>query len=392
MENKKRKTVINPLLQNAGEHFPEMLANLMHNLPGMAYRCLYDDSWTMLFLSEGSTYITGYPASEILYNEVVSYDNLIYEDDREYVRRCVDEAVQKRTQFQMEYRIIDSQGEIRWVWEKGAAVYDAANKPIWLDGFISDVTARKRMEEELKSVASNLVELNATKDKFFSLLAHDLQNPVYAIISLSEFLSSNYSSFTEIEMLGFVNQINVSAQSLYTLLENLLDWAKTQTDKVTVLKEPLSVNKVVNVVVEHFKPVLSEKMINIVLHEEQEFIVESDSRLLHSIIRNLMSNAIKYSYPNSQIKIILAAEKERLKLSVSDRGTGIPRRYLERIFRIDNDYKMPGTNHEGGSGLGLLLVKNFVENLGGEITLSSKLNYGSTFNVFLKLLETARSD
>ncbi len=369
-----------------------MLANLMHNLPGMAYRCLYDDSWTMLFLSEGSTYITGYPASEILYNEVVSYDNLIYEDDREYVRRCVDEAVQKRTQFQMEYRIIDSQGEIRWVWEKGAAVYDAANKPIWLDGFISDVTARKRMEEELKSVASNLVELNATKDKFFSLLAHDLQNPVYAIISLSEFLSSNYSSFTEIEMLGFVNQINVSAQSLYTLLENLLDWAKTQTDKVTVLKEPLSVNKVVNVVVEHFKPVLSEKMINIVLHEEQEFIVESDSRLLHSIIRNLMSNAIKYSYPNSQIKIILAAEKERLKLSVSDRGTGIPRRYLERIFRIDNDYKMPGTNHEGGSGLGLLLVKNFVENLGGEITLSSKLNYGSTFNVFLKLLETARSD
>jgi len=229
MENKKRKTVINPLLQNAGEHFPEMLANLMHNLPGMAYRCLYDDSWTMLFLSEGSTYITGYPASEILYNEVVSYDNLIYEDDREYVRRCVDEAVQKRTQFQMEYRIIDSQGEIRWVWEKGAAVYDAANKPIWLDGFISDVTARKRMEEELKSVASNLVELNATKDKFFSLLAHDLQNPVYAIISLSEFLSSNYSSFTEIEMLGFVNQINVSAQSLYTLLENLLDWAKTQT-------------------------------------------------------------------------------------------------------------------------------------------------------------------
>jgi len=152
------------------------------------------------------------------------------------------------------------------------------------------------------------------------------------------------------------------------------------------------VNKVVNVVVEHFKPVLSEKMINIVLHEEQEFIVESDSRLLHSIIRNLMSNAIKYSYPNSQIKIILAAEKERLKLSVSDRGTGIPRRYLERIFRIDNDYKMPGTNHEGGSGLGLLLVKNFVENLGGEITLSSKLNYGSTFNVFLKLLETARSD
>jgi len=385
MENIKQKTELNPSHKIAGELLPEMLANLMHNLPGMAYRCLYDDKWTMLFLSEGSIQLTGYPASEMLYNKSLSYDDLIYAEDRDYVRRCVDEAVEKRTMFHMEYRIQDKQDNVKWVWEKGAAVYNAANKPVWLDGFISDISSRKRMEEELKSVASNLVELNATKDKFFSLIAHDLQNPVYAIISLSEFLSTNYRSFTELEMLSFVNQINVSAESLYTLLENLLDWAKTQTSEVTVLKEPLSLNRIVNTVIEHFKPTLEDKMIEIVFLADHDYVVDSDPRLLHTIIRNLVSNAIKYSYPNSRIQIDLVSDCEKLKLSVSDRGTGIPRRNLERIFRIDNDYRLPGTNHETGSGLGLLLVKSFVEKLGGEVSLTSKLNYGSTFSISLKL-------
>jgi len=226
--------------------------------------------------------------------------------------------------FHMEYRIQDKQDNVKWVWEKGAAVYNAANKPVWLDGFISDISSRKRMEEELKSVASNLVELNATKDKFFSLIAHDLQNPVYAIISLSEFLSTNYRSFTELEMLSFVNQINVSAESLYTLLENLLDWAKTQTSEVTVLKEPLSLNKLVNTVIEHFRPTLEDKMIEIVFLADHDYVVDSDPRLIHTIIRNLVSNAIKYSYPNSRIKINLVSDGEKLKLSVSDRGTGYP--------------------------------------------------------------------
>lgn len=355
----------------------------MHNLPGMAYRCKNDAQWSMVFLSEGSLELTGYAASDLVGNHLLCYDDIIVEEDRDYVRRAIDTAVENRTQFQMEYRIRAKSGTIKWVWEKGNAVYDKHNTPVYLDGFIIDVSARRKAEDDLKKAAQDMIELNATKDRFFSLLAHDLQNPVYAIISLSEFIAENFGSFDKREIEDAMLQVNSAARGIYTLLENLLDWARLQSGQVVCQKEFVSLSKAVSYAIDHYAKAAAQKGINIEFDQEHDFMVESDLRLLSSILRNLLSNALKYSYPKSSVRISLSSNNGTPQISVTDYGIGISRRHLQKIFRIDNELRQYGTANESGSGLGLILVKSFAELISAEISVESKLNHGSTFSLRL---------
>jgi PAS domain S-box-containing protein len=362
---------------------PELLPNLMHNLPGMAYRCKNDSKWSMLFISEGSVELTGYHASELLHNASLSYDEIIVSEDREMVRQVINDAVIKHLQFQMEYRIMHKNGSVRWVWEKGNAVYDKHHNPVFLDGFITDVTARRSAEEELKKLAGDLSELNATKDRFFSLLAHDLQNPVYAIISLSEFIAENFSSFGRKEIEDALLQVHNAARGIYTLLENLLDWARLQTGQISYQKEFVSLKKTIDYAIDHYKKAATQKGIVLEFAYEQDYMAECDLRLLSSILRNLISNAIKYSYPKSKVSIYLRRNGDTLEICVEDKGLGISRRHLQNLFRIDNDLRQYGTANEAGSGLGLILVDNYARLMGAKLHVESKLNHGSKFSLLI---------
>lgn len=384
MKKMKLNRTINPVLPISEMNLSELATNLMGNLPGMAYRCLYDEDWSMMFLSQGCLALTGYSEKELAEKSILTYDDLIIDEDREFVRKTVDDAVAEHRQFQMEYRIRHRDGSQRWVWEQGSAVYAETGTVLYLDGFISDITTRKNIEQELKDVAGNLVELNATKDKFFSLVAHDLQNPVYAIISLSEFLELNHASFTTAELTGFINQINVSAKNIYSLLENLLDWARSHTGKIKLQREFVSLPRLINSIIEYFRPTSTEKNIQIIFNCETEIMIECDSRMLTTILRNLISNALKYSYQDSKVKIALNQSEDEVEVSITDKGTGISRRYLQRIFKIDSELRSLGTHHEEGSGLGLILVQTFIDMLGGRVMATSKINQGSTFTVILK--------
>lgn len=365
----------------AGSMLPELVANLMRNLPGMAYRCKNDEFWTMIFLSEGCHAVTGYLASELLHNTTLSYNDLIHKEDRGYVRRCVDEAISNHTRFQMEYRIVGKNGDIRWVWEQGNAIYSADNTVMFLDGYLAEITSRKQIEEEIKQVAKSMVELNATKDKFFSLIAHDLQNPVYAILSLSEFLAANLQNLSPADLTSFATQIQISAKGIYALLENLLDWTKSQTGKIKVQVEYLSLPKLVSFLIDQFQPTANEKHVSLEFIVTDDVVVESDSHLLTTVLRNLISNAIKYSHLNSVVSIYLFHQKNTVHLEVTDKGIGISKRNIGKIFSIDNEVRMPGTKKEPGSGLGLILAKDFADKIGAELSVNSKLNKGSTFTL-----------
>lgn len=358
---------------------PKYLPNLMHNLPGMAYRCMNDSKWSMLFISEGSVDITGFHARDLLHNAKVSYGELIYPADRELVVKAVAEAVSRNTQFQVEYRIIDINNEIHWVWERGNAVYDKHHNPVYLEGFISDITARRKAEEDMKLAAKNLAELNATKDRFFSLLAHDLQNPVYAIISLSEFVAENFSNFGRAEVQDALLQMHNAARGIYTLLENLLDWARLQSGQIVCQREFVSLVKAVNYALDHYRKAAMQKGIELEFVYEQDAMVETDLKLLSSILRNLISNGIKYSYPKSKVSVRMQKQPDWIELCVVDRGLGISRRHLPKLFKLDNDLHQYGTANESGSGLGLILVENFARLMGAEVSVESKLNNGSKF-------------
>lgn len=362
---------------------PELLPNLMHNLPGMAYRCKFDENFTMLFLSEGSVELTEYEAGDMLYAKNISYDDITHPEDRDRVRETILSAVKHHTQYQMEYRIITKSGLTKWVWEKGNAVYDQNMNPIYLDGFITDVSARRNAEDNLQKAADDLAELNATKDRFFSLLAHDLQNPVYAIISLSEFISENYQKFDAREIEDAMLQVNSAARGIYTLLENLLDWARLQSGELECQTEYVSLTKAISYAVDHHARAASQKGIALEIEQDSDMMVECDLRLLTSILRNMISNALKYSYPKSSVKVVLRKYEGRAEISVIDNGVGIARKHLEKIFRIDNELRQYGTANESGSGLGLILVSSFARLIGAEVKVESKLNHGSTFTLLL---------
>lgn len=378
MEIKKLKTAMNSDTQALLEKFDsEMLANLMHNLPGLAYRCKNDVAWTMIFLSEGVLELTGYAVEDLLNNYLMSYEDIVLPEDREHVHTQVNLAVADGGRFQMFYRILCKNGEIKWVWEKGNVVY-IDGKPEYLDGFIVDISSQRKAEEHLR-------ELNATKDRFFSLLAHDLQNPVYAIISLSEFVAEGFENLPLEEIKRAVEQVNSAARGIHGLLENLLDWARLQSGQLECKSELISLAKMVKYAMNHYAPAAAQKGIILDLAVEQDSLVESDLALISAIMRNLISNAIKYSYPKSSVKLCLKQQDGWAEILVQDFGTGIPRKYLANIFRIDNELKQYGTANEGGSGLGLVLVDSFAQMIGAKIKVESKLNHGSCFSLRLPI-------
>jgi PAS domain S-box-containing protein len=131
---------------------PELMANLLHNLPGIVYRCVYDKQWTMLFLSEGCIRLTGHQPEELLYNEAISFVDLIYEDDIDYVSNTITKAVETRTQFQLEYRLRHKSGKMLWVWEQGNAIYNELGEAVYLDGVIGDISYKKETEAKLLAI------------------------------------------------------------------------------------------------------------------------------------------------------------------------------------------------------------------------------------------------
>jgi len=281
----------------------------------------------------------------------------------------------------MTYRIVTRTGKIKWVWEQGNAIYEDNDKPRFLDGFITDFNMQRQNEERLQQNAEQLAELNIMKDRFFTIMAHDLQNPIYSMITLSDFLQQNIKNFTCEEVIDFTKQLNHSAKSIYTLLENLLIWSRSQTGKLRIQKERVSLKTLLDNCLEDFSGLASSKNIKYNIDISTKLFLITDSSLLQTIVRNMISNAIKYSHPNSEIFIESKPVGGKIELKIKDQGIGMSRDHTENLFSIDSDYRSMGTMNETGSGLGLILVKDLLSRLGGSIKVESKLNEGSIFTI-----------
>lgn len=362
---------------------PELMTNLLHNLPGMAYRCRNDEKWTMLFLSEGCLPLTGFSPQELLYNSENSYNDVIHPDDREAVFESVAKGVCGHTHFQMEYRIIHKSGEIMWVWEQGNAVYDESGEAIYLDGMISDINALKESQERSNILTAELAESNIKKDKFLDIIAHDLQNPIHAIISTADFLTHSKNNLNMEQIIDFCSQIHSSAQSVSVLLENLVEWSRVQTMNPQVKTQVLKLGQMIDEAIKLQEKHICDKEIAFEIDVPSELYIISNRRMLESILRNLISNAMKYSDHGQTVAIKGFREEDVVVFQISDNGIGISRQQLKNLFEIDNDIHSMGTALETGSGLGLILVKKYVDQLAGKIQIDSKINKGTKVTITL---------
>jgi PAS domain S-box-containing protein len=244
----------------------------------------------------------------------------------------------------------------------------------------SDITSRKQSEDYLRESEARLRELNATKDKFFSIIAHDLRSPFNSILGLSTMMVEQARENDFEGMSEYAEIIRTSSQHAMNLLMNLLEWSRSQTGRIEFSPEYIDVFNQINEVSQLLVESANQKSIAILKQIPRNTLVFADKAMLGIILRNLISNAIKFSHPGGEITI--SAEKKDLELliEVEDHGVGIKHQGLEKLFRIDQTYSTLGTQNEMGTGLGLILCKEFVEKHGGRIWVESEPGKGSKFS------------
>lgn len=244
---------------------------------------------------------------------------------------------------------------------------------------IHDIDERKRMEDKLKESEVRLRELNATKDKFFSIIAHDLKNPFNAIIGFSNILLEQVQEKDYEGIEEYARIIQNSSQRAMDLLMNLMEWSRSQTGRLEFNPEPIEIVALINEIAEQSNDAARQKSIAILRELPDKTIVYADKAMISTILRNLISNAVKFTNPGGQIVISAKQKQYESIISVHDNGVGINKGSIKKLFRIEESYSTMGTQKEMGTGLGLLLCKEFIEKHGGKIWVESRPDEGSTF-------------
>ncbi|MFZ5940311.1 MAG: hybrid sensor histidine kinase/response regulator [Bacteroidota bacterium] len=247
-----------------------------------------------------------------------------------------------------------------------------------------ELVARVKTHLSIKQMRDDLLDLNRTKDKFFSIISHDLKNPMGAILTLAELLNTRFGTYSEERKEILITTLYDSARAAYALLENLLIWSRAQGGKIDFEPSVFEIRPVVESVIQLLRQGAEKKNIRIDNQIGNGQMVFADRNMLETVIRNLISNGIKFTSDDGGITIGSSLENEGGKqmavISVSDTGLGIPASRLDTLFRIGHAYSTPGTQEESGTGLGLILCSEFVKLNGGRISVSSEEGEGSTFS------------
>jgi len=259
------------------------------------------------------------------------------------------------------------------------------------------ILAKKELVFQAELILANKelkqsLQLNSDKDLFISILAHDLRSPFNALLGLSELLSENIRQYDIDEIENLVNYIKNSAQNTYILLEDILMWVRAQTGKIPFEPKKLSFADICKDILEILKPNANAKNITINYSTPNEINVFADKDMLKTVLRNLISNAIKFTNKNGAININSEENSGNVTISVSDNGIGITPDNLIKLFDISHVLTTKGTAEETGTGLGLLLCKEFVEKHGGKIWVESEVGKGSDFKFTLPIFTEQPND
>jgi len=243
----------------------------------------------------------------------------------------------------------------------------------FLGAIITEITDRKKAEESLRENEKNLRELIATKDKFFSIIAHDLKSPFNSILGFSELLKEDAKDLNIADIEHYAGIINASARHTFELLENLLTWARMQRGTVSFEPRSIFLDQLILQEFDFMKNNAIHKNINLLSHVTKNFIVVADDNMLSNILRNLITNAIKFTHKNGMVQIAVQIQDDYVRISVTDNGIGLKPERIDQLFKIETSFTTRGTENEKGTGLGLLLCKEFVEKHGGKIWVESEV-------------------
>ena len=248
--------------------------------------------------------------------------------------------------------------------------------------------ANKRLSES----EQNLMKLNATKDVFFSIIAHDLKNPFASLYSIVQSMQSNFKSLEEGEKISGMRIIHESVNNIQSLLENLLTWSRSQTKRIQYNPVNFNLKEVIQVNINLFRTIAEKKNIRINFLKDNQIKAFGDREMINTVIRNLVNNAIKFSHPGGKIIIEVDTDQQMHVVRISDEGIGIKAEDIEKLFRIDVKFKSTGTQGEKGTGLGLVICNDFVEKNGGTLEVISEPGKGSTFSFTISVFKNTQEN
>jgi len=310
--------------------------------------------------------------------------NNIHPDDREMVAKAYEDSLKNKTEYSVNHRLLLEDGTIKHVSERCKTYFDSKGNPISSIGTVADITEIIEKEAIIKQQNQELLASNTTKDKLFSVIAHDLKSPFNGIIGFSE-LALEYVSNKEYDQLEKSCQfINQTAHQCLDLLNNLLNWSRLQTGKIKMDPETILLKNIVKDNIDLLRSNCLKKNIQIATSISPNLSMEADINMIDSIIRNLLSNAIKFSYPDKTIYVSAKKTDDVTSIQVRDQGVGIEEEVKDSLFDTNENSSTHGTNSEKGTGLGLVLCKEFVHMHEGVIWVESKKGNGATFTFTIK--------
>jgi len=353
----------------------EKYRNLIETMPDGVYRSTHEGKFVEV--NPAMVKMLGYESKEELLDIDIKSQLYFAPEDRESL--ILDTSPVGLEVFPMKKK--DS--STVWIEDHGWYIKDVKGKILFHEGILRDVTERKMAELQLHKYSVELQELNATKDKFFSIIAHDLKNPFNSIIGLSEIMKNEakYIDIAAIEQ--YAGMIYTTSSNTFRLLENLLDWARMQQGKMPFIPKSLIFKELVNEVFELQAGAACNKTIILINSIQENLIIHTDANMIKTVIRNLVSNAIKYTSPEGTIEVLAITDGVSVQVTVRDNGTGIKREDIGKLFKIESNFTRRGTENESGTGLGLILCKEFIEKHQGSIWVESEVGKGSEFKFTL---------
>ncbi len=346
------------------------LESLLENLPTAV--AIININGKIIRFNYSFTELFGYELSDVYGQSLI---DLIAKDNPDEYLEFITSCVNGKT-CRMENSITAKNYDKKIVLQIGTPIV-VNNNEIGVYVIFTDITSIKQGEIALRENAENLEELNRTKDKFFSIIAHDLRSPIGNLVLFIDVLHKNFHKYQTEEVFDIITTLKDSTNKLYTLIKNLLEWSKLQITSNKIELQVIELDSIIIDTIDIMKPIADSKSISLIIGELSHVSAKCEKNMISTILRNLISNSIKFTESSGTINIYYTVKENFVEISVKDSGIGMPPEVIEKLFKLDKLITTVGTQREKGTGLGLILCKEFVEKCGGELFIESKIEEGS---------------
>jgi len=352
------------------------LALIFKNFPNMV---LYESNGPNDFISDNVLDMLGYPPY-LFVNNVKFINSIVHPEFRKVLEpkilKWMDDCESKN--LKVEYPCKRADGEYIWIEDFLQKEMTDEGKP-YIIGLMTDITERKNQMQKLEKYTEELKSLNSSKDKFFSIIAHDLRSPFNGLLGFSTVLLEELQELTSEEIKEYAGYIHTSAKTVYNLVDNLLQWSRIQTGRIEYQPIKIDLYEEVFKTIELFNSNAITKKIKLINNIQSNVFVYADQNMLRSIMQNLVSNGIKFTKHGGSIKLSSKDKDDKIEIEIADSGIGIETKDIAKLFRIDSQFSSLGTANEEGTGLGLILTRELVEKNKGQIWVKSTVKKGTSF-------------